>query len=153
VAPTSQMGYWGKEVTLNVKAEGAEPLYYQWLKDGNPIPGAISSVLTLRNLEISDAGNFSVAISNGLGSTTSTPVSVFVNPAGVSIGLYPGITIDGVVGKTYGIQYVTNLLETNNWVYLTNVTLTAPVQLWLDTESNTRATDQPKRFYRVVPAS
>jgi len=31
------------------------------------------------------------------------------NPAGVSLALYAGITIDGVVGLTCGIQYSTNL--------------------------------------------
>ena len=70
-----------------------------------------------------------------------------MNPAGVSLALYAGITIEGVVGLTYGIQYSTDLSNTNSWHGMANVTLGAPTQLWFDIQP----ASQPQRYYRVVP--
>jgi type IV secretory pathway VirB9-like protein len=75
-------------------------------------------------------------------------VNLIVNPAGVFPGLYFGLTITGAVGKNFGIQYGTSLGGTTNWTALTNITLTQPVQLWVDTNVNVNVT--PRRFYRVV---
>ena len=70
------------------------------------------------------------------------------NIAGVSPGLHPGVTISGAVGKTFRIQYATGLNATNNWTTLTNLTLTQPVQSWVDASLNVRG--GPSRFYRVT---
>jgi hypothetical protein len=145
--PQPQVGYWGKGATFNVRASGGEPLYYQWLKENTPIAGATNSSLVLTNLQTTSAGNYSVIISNIFGSTTSSKAYLTVNPAGVSLALYSGITIDGVVGLTYGIQANTNLYNTNGWKGVANVTLGAPTQLWVDFQP----ANQPQRYYRVVP--
>jgi len=147
VQPRNQVGYWGKSVTFTVSASGAPPLTYQWLKDGGPVTGATGSSLLLTNLQMMDAGSYSVVVSNSLGSVTSSNAYLTMNPAGVSLALYPGITIDGVVGLTYGIQCSTNLSNTNAWWGLANVTLGAPIQLWFDLQPASR----PQRYYRVVP--
>jgi hypothetical protein len=96
--PRPQVGYWGKSATFSVRAVGGPPLHYQWLKEGNPIAGATASSLVLTDLELTDAGNYSVVVTNGWGSTTSSNAYLTMNPAGVSLALYSGITIDGVVG-------------------------------------------------------
>ena len=66
---------------------------------------------------------------------------------GVSIATYAGLTIDGAVGQTYGIQATTDLSNANGWAGVANVTLTQPTQIWYDSQSTAQ---QPKRFYRVV---
>jgi hypothetical protein len=145
--PQGQVGYWGKSVTLTVTGIGTTPFSYQWLKDGTPLGGASGSSLVLTNLQLTDAGNYSVVITNAYGSTTSSNAYLTMNPAGVSLALYSGITIDGVVGLTYGIQYNTDLSNTKGWRGMANVTLGAPSQLWFDVQP----ADQPPRSYRVVP--
>src|ERR1035437_11052961 len=45
------------------------------------------------------------------------------DPPTPSLGLYPGVMIDGVVGKTYTIQSANNV-NTTNWTTVTNLTLT-----------------------------
>ena len=67
------------------------------------------------------------------------------------MGLYPGITIEGVVGRSYGIQFTAGVSLTNSWASVTNLTLTQPVQLWLDTSVDVHSGTAPRRFYRVVP--
>jgi hypothetical protein len=70
----------------------------------------------------------------------------------LSLGLYPGLTINGTAGQTVAIQYATNV-NSSIWTTITNVTLTQPSQLWIDTANNVSTGDHPQRFYRtlVVP--
>jgi hypothetical protein len=146
--PRNQVGYWGKSVTFTVRAAGVTPLSYQWQKDSVPLAGATGSSLVLTNLQATNAGNYSVMVTNDCGTNTSSNAYLTMNPAGVSLALYPGVTIDGVPGLTYGIQYTTDLNNTNSWKGAVNVTLSAPTMLWFDIYP---ATSQPQRYYRVVP--
>jgi hypothetical protein len=145
--PRGQVGYWGKSVTLSVTAVGVPPLSYQWLKGGTPIDGGSGSSLVLTNLQLNDAGNYSVVVTNECGNTTSSNAFLTMNPAGVSLALYSGITIDGVVGLTYGIQCSIDLSDTNGWRGMANVTLGTPSELWFDVQP----ANQVRRYYRVVP--
>jgi len=145
--PASQIGFWEKSVYFNVQAAGSQPLTYQWLKNGAAISSATDSSLTLSKLQVTSAGTYSVLVTNSYGSTTSSNAYLTINPAGVSLGLYSGITIDGVVGLTYGVQCSTNLSDTNGWRGLANITLSIPTQLWFDVQSG----GQPQRYYRIVP--
>jgi len=67
----------------------------------------------------------------------------------LSLGLYPGLTINGTAGQTVAIQYVTNVTSTN-WTTITNVTLTQPSQLWIDVDNNVSGGNHPRRFYRAL---
>jgi Ig-like domain-containing protein/PKD domain-containing protein len=78
--PESQTVDVGAEVTFHVRAEGTPPLAYQWLKNGNPIAGATAPDLTLHNVQVSDAGDYSARVSNNAGSVTSNPATLTVNP-------------------------------------------------------------------------
>jgi hypothetical protein len=80
-------------------------------------------------------------------SATSNATTPKINPAGVSIALYAGVTIEGTVGETYGIQYNADLSDTNGWHGAANVTLVEPAQVWFDAQP----ANQPQRYYRVVP--
>jgi hypothetical protein len=76
------------------------------------------------------------------------PVSISVELTNISSGVYAAITIDGVAGHTYGINFTTGLTDTNSWVTLTNLTLTSPVQTWVDLGTDVRSTKA--RYYRVT---
>ncbi len=85
---------------------------------------------------------------------TNAPTVYIASPvvlAGVSLGLYPGVTISGVVGYSYIIQATKDLSNTNSWVTLTNLTLTQPIQLWVDTNTEASLPANPLRFYQVLP--
>ena len=75
-----------------------------------------------------------------------------VNPAGVSFGVYPGVTITGTVGYVYSIQATPSLANTNGWVTVANLTLQQTHQLSIDTTVNANDPANPHRFYRVVPS-
>lgn len=146
--PASQEAAWGTSLTLKVTAVGAEPLAYQWLKDGVAVAGASNASLILPNLQLTDAGAYTVIVSNAAGSVTSAPPAlVTVKQADVAVALYAGVTIDGVVGQIYGIQSTTKLDDPSSWVGRTNVTLATPTYLWHDSHPAT----QPQQYYRVLP--
>jgi hypothetical protein len=148
---TGAVTYWGKDATLSVQAWGTGPLSYQWFKDGSAILNATNQDLTLTNIQFTDAGMYSVIVNGPLGSVTNTPAQVVVNAAGVSLGLYPGVTVNGVVGYNYVIQRSSDLTDTNSWVTKANLTLTQPVELWVDTNTDASLPSNPHHFYRVLP--
>ena len=146
--PQSQVGYWGQSVTFSVAALPiSPPLSYQWQSNSVPISGATNQTLTLTNLQNSFATGYTVVVSNPYGSVTSAPpANLTIGAAPVVIALYPGVKIDGVVGLTYGIQYSTNMANTNGWIGLTNLTFTVPTEIWYDAIPASLA----QRFYRVM---
>jgi hypothetical protein len=148
--PRSQIGYWGLGVSFQVRVVGTLPLSYQWYFEDFPISWATNATLDLEDLDLYSGGEYWVEVTNLYGSAVSESANLIVNPASVSPGIYFGLTITGAVGKRFGIQYVTNVNLTNNWVTITNITLTQPVQLWIDTSVNISGSDQARRYYRAV---
>jgi hypothetical protein len=142
---------WGYTNTLSTQAWGTGPLTYQWYDNGTAIGGATNQQLVLDSIQFTNAGLYSVVVTSPLGSVTNTPEQVVVNPAGISIGLSPTITITGVTGYNYIIQRTTDLSNTNSWITVTNLTLTQPVQIWADTSINTSLPGNPYEFYRILP--
>jgi hypothetical protein len=72
----------GGTATLIVGVVGSPPITYQWSKGGVAIPGATSSSLTFPAAAQSDAGSYSVAITDPAGTVTSSSVALTVAPAG-----------------------------------------------------------------------
>jgi len=76
--PASRTNSATTPATFNAVASGPGPLAFQWLKagaplaDGGNVSGAQTTALALRDVLHTDAGNYSVAVSNALGSVTST---------------------------------------------------------------------------------
>lgn len=61
----------GAEARFQVEAGGAPPLHYEWLKDGVLLAGANRSELVFARTSPSDAGAYSVRVSNAAGSVVS----------------------------------------------------------------------------------
>lgn len=74
----------GQTATFSVSASGATPLTYQWRKNGANISGATGSVYTKSNVQSGDAGNYTVVVSNSVGSATSNIATLAVSGANSS---------------------------------------------------------------------
>jgi photosystem II stability/assembly factor-like uncharacterized protein len=59
---------------------GAPPFTYQWLKNGNPIPGATNDRLSFTSAQSQDNGAYSAVITNSAGSATSNAATLSVTP-------------------------------------------------------------------------
>ena len=80
VPPVAQAITEGAEARLFVTATGPA-LTYAWRKDGVVLPGATAAQLELRNVQLSQAGAYSVTVTNGAGSVDSPAVRLAVNRA------------------------------------------------------------------------
>lgn len=64
----------------------------------------------------------------------------------LSLKMYAGLTISGQTGTTQRIEYTTNFANPTLWRTLTDLSLSNPPQLFIDTSSPY----SPRRFYRAV---
>jgi glucose/arabinose dehydrogenase len=69
----------GQSATFKVIASGAATLNYQWRKNGVDIPGATSESYTVSNAQASNAGQYTVRVSNSAGFVVSNSVPLTVN--------------------------------------------------------------------------
>lgn len=81
--PKSQSVNIGSSVTFSVVASGNPSPNYQWYYNGNPVPNAFSSSITLSGVQIADSGTFSVVVFNSHGSVSSQSalLTVIVPPS------------------------------------------------------------------------
>ena len=75
-SPQSQTNLVGQNPAFTVLAGGSRPLTYRWLMGATPVAGGTNAALTLSNAQPASAGNYTVSVSNNLGSVTSAPVTL-----------------------------------------------------------------------------
>ena len=139
----------GSVVVFSVIATGSPPLAYQWRFNGTNLAAATAASYTRGHLRLSDAGLYSVVVSNAAGATTSSNALLTVlPPPPPTLEAQPFLAsqqlqlqLVGEPGCVYVLQRSSNLTVWTPWLTLTNITgLTAR---W-DT------LDSSRQFYRVV---
>jgi len=101
----------GSVVLLSAAVTGANPLYLQWRRNGNPIAGATNTLLTLSNLLVADSGSYDLLATNLLGSATSSATVLSVIRATPVVTLPVAGTL--VYGQTLGTSTLTGGGATN----------------------------------------
>lgn len=76
--PTNLSVFLGSKVSLSVALGGSGPLQYQWLFNGTNIPAATGDTLTFDRVRITNAGAYSVIVTNGFGAITSAVINLTV---------------------------------------------------------------------------
>jgi streptogramin lyase len=145
--PQSQTAMVGSNVVIAVAVAGTSPLGYQWILNSINISAATASAYTITNVQPSQAGSYSILVTNAFGWTLSSNALLTVNAtvllssAGFTTnGFHFWLT--GPVG-VYVIQASTNLA---NWVPL--ATNSNPGGLWDYTDPSTIGVG--RRFYRAL---
>lgn len=64
---------------FTVAATGTPPLFYQWLFNGAPIPGATNGTLLIASVQPGQAGDYSAVVFNQAGSVVSSSARLIVN--------------------------------------------------------------------------
>jgi Concanavalin A-like lectin/glucanases superfamily/Divergent InlB B-repeat domain/Immunoglobulin I-set domain/Putative Ig domain len=72
----------GRVATFSVVLEDANGLTFQWQLNGTDIPGATGDSLVLPNVKIANEGQYTVVITNSVGSVTSTPAALLLDSDG-----------------------------------------------------------------------
>lgn len=114
--PTAQTVIERQSTTFKVQAASATPLLFQWHKNGVAISGALEATYTIPTVAVGDAGTYSVAVTNAVGTTISSGAVLTVvngNPgrfANVSTlgsgGFTMGFVVDGDTPKTVLVRGV-----------------------------------------------
>ncbi len=141
--PQSQTVNAGNSALFTVTASGAPPLSYHWRRNGANlantahISGATTNSLSLGNVSTTDAGNYSVVVSDSLGAVTS---SIAVLTVFVPDTTRPTTTITAPIsGQRLSNSLFTvtgragdNVLVSNVWYQLNNSRwhLASSANLW-----------------------
>lgn len=96
-APAAQTVVAGDLVTFDVVASGATG--FQWQHDGAPIAGATDSTLVLRGTSATDAGSYTVLVSNPAGSTTSAAAGLTVLASAAEPGRLVNLSVRAFAGS------------------------------------------------------
>ena len=70
--PVSKIAVAGTTAQFSVAAIGSQPFSYQWIFNSNSIPGATNALLSLADVQFTNAGTYAVEITNEFGSTLSS---------------------------------------------------------------------------------
>lgn len=136
--PQSQSNVIGSVVTLSVAATGTPPLSYQWRRQSSNVAGQTNDALVMASLQNSNAGNYTVVITNAQGAVTSAiafvrillPPSITSHPTNgagdVGGSATFSVVASGTAPLTYQWRWNTNVLagQTNRTLALTNLQLT-----------------------------
>lgn len=143
----------GSPVTVSVIASSGVLMDYQWYQQPGSrpdglIPGATNAAYTPAALLTNTT--FWVSAGNSAGTTLSDQATVTVLPSAPQLSLeqvagLPVLTLTGVTGVTYRIEYSTNL-STSDWISLVELSLsTSPFTFTDSTGSNSSV-----RYYRAL---
>jgi sugar lactone lactonase YvrE len=80
--PQSQTVTAGNSAQFSVTASGRPAVTYQWNLNGAAISGVTGSSYSISSAQSGNAGNYTVVVSNVMGSVTSSMAILTVNPAG-----------------------------------------------------------------------
>ena len=86
--PSSSSVISGSAASFSVAASGTATLTYQWRKDGTAISGATSSTYSISSTATSDAGSYTVVVTNSAGSATSNAATLTVTATATAPRLY-----------------------------------------------------------------
>ncbi len=144
--PQSQTVTVGANVTLEVAANGTQPLSYQWRRNGQALAGKTEPLLELPSIALSQAGLYDVVVTNPFGTVTSFAANVQVIQSGlptqpvlslpkprlfisrpVNNSSTVGLPIKNLGGANLTVNATLTAFDNNNNYYLlsTNSTTTA----------------------------
>jgi hypothetical protein len=135
--------------TATLTAAASPATGYQWLfnsaplTDGNGISGSKSTTLTIAGVTAANVGIYSVLVSEQYDDRPYESAGASLSAEAFTF--YPVVTINGVPGNTYEVDYSTSL-SSPVWIPLTTVTLSSFTQYVVDTATPRSLV----RFYRVV---
>ncbi len=137
----------GSMAVFSVTATGMPAPTYQWYFNGTNIANATESNYTIPAARLTDSGVYNVVVANTLGTAVSSNavLTVHATPAAASMGVSAvgnsvQISIAGVPGDRYAIQWATNLTDWN-WLLTNNAPFTF---------SDTNVVSNRSRFYRAL---
>ena len=119
--PVSQSVVVSNNVTFTAGATGTAPLNYQWQFNGTNLAGATASFYSITNAQATNAGNYTLAVTNNYGAVTSVVATLTVNfppsitnqPVSQSVVVSSNVTFTAGVTGTPPLSYQWQFNGTN----------------------------------------
>jgi|GEM_PF-2129322 len=150
--PQKRTNLLGDSTGIGIMASGSFPLCYQWYQNGVVLVEKTNAWLSFTNIQVSQAGQYYVVVTNAFGSTTTAVASItvrlhpIIEPAGSRLGFESGkfgFNINALSNDTVVIESSANLMQ---WVPVqTNVVPSNGIIEFRDTN----AVIYPWLFYRA----
>ncbi len=116
--PMDQTVAAGGTATFSVVAQGAPPLSYQWFFGTNLLAGQTGASLVLDNVQPSQAGYYSIVVSNAFGALTSSNALLTVMTLPPAITLQPrDVTTYSGSNVTFSVQAVGTAPLSYQWYF------------------------------------
>jgi len=136
----------GSTALLSVTATGTPPLSYQWRRDGTNLPLQTSATLTMPIVQRSQAGGYSVCVSNACGVVTSLVAQVLIGrptvpDVALTVDVSSAIPVGGNVIYNFTLQNIggapaVGLVLTGYWASAQVGLLSAPAGCVFDFPTN-----------------
>ena len=144
--PTNEAAYVGSAASFVVAASGTLPLQYQWNFNQTNIVNATNATLVLTNIQLNQAGNYAVQVTNLVNAVLSSNAVLTVNlppalgavPSGNYLLMFWPITASGFVLEA------TPTLSPASWVIVSN----PPIQIGGEYLESIQMTGT-NQFYRL----
>jgi hypothetical protein len=89
--PQDQAVPLGEDVKLTATVVGSRPLTYRWKFNGNNILNATNAFLIVEKVKATNAGLYTLAVSNSVGFDVSAPAEITLLPAPACTEILPGL--------------------------------------------------------------
>lgn len=154
-----------KPIKLTVSADGRQPISYQWTKNGTPIAGSQSEVLSIANPTGNDAGSYAVIVSNPAGEVVSQPAIIHFGDAPAitrlsspaSISKNHGLLVWVEASGESSLEYIWNwngiaIDQTKNrWTFIQGLNPDNPGSISVTVKNDAGSTEsEPFEFFRVL---
>jgi hypothetical protein len=138
----------GNQLSLSVMVSGDYPMSYQWYKGATLLLGKTDASLNILTVADSDAGSYTVKVSNSGGSVTSSAAVVVVGPAAPPTILYQPMAQTINVGTTLSLYVNAQGAPTLSYIWKKN-SVTLP-SFTGNTVSIANAQQSDEGIYSVV---
>jgi hypothetical protein len=150
IQPKSQELDNGEKVLLSAEAEGSSPIFYQWVKDEQDIPGATLNTYTINNFQARHVGEYYLIARNAAGESISDTAEItlladaIVELTGIELIGEKTVKINYQISPEadYAIEASTDL---SAWEPIFESTSSGQTEFLVDNISG----ELGKRFYRL----
>ena len=149
--PQTQVVNPGDNASFSVAVAGTPPLFYQWRRNGTNIAGATTSTLDWSNVQYTDAGSYSVRVTNASNFALSQPAELLVRPRFTSWLLLTNgglqLTYQAMPNAGHAVEVSSNLVDWLRTMSFTNAAVQGQI---LDTNGTRFETGRAYRL-RALP--